>query len=99
MKRARLSNFLRQRRLIRKLARQSARRGTVAWMYRDYVCTIVTDANSGLFVGGIAGIDHSPPLSSENEDELRTAIHHAVDTHLNVDVVSEDNDGQGHWGH
>jgi hypothetical protein len=64
-------------------------------MYRDYVCTIAMDANSGLFVGGIAGIDHVPTLSGENADELRTAIHHAVDTHLNVDVASEENDGQG----
>jgi hypothetical protein len=96
MKRARLSNFLGQRQLIRKLSRQSARRcGTVAWMYRDYVCTIAMDANSGQFVGSIAGIDNGPTLSGENADELRTAIHHAVDTHLNVDVASEDNDGQG----
>lgn len=83
MKRTRLSNFLRQRRLIRKLARRSARRsGSETWMYRDHVCTIAMDANSGLFVGGIAGIDHGPTLSAANADELRIAIHDAVDAYL-----------------
>lgn len=40
------------------------------------------DANSGLFVGGIAGIDHGPTLSAANADELRIAIHDAVDAYL-----------------
>lgn len=60
-------------------------------MYRDHVCTIAMDANSGLFVGGIAGIDHGPTLSGENADELRIAIHHAVDAHLNVGEIDKAN--------
>ena len=59
-------------------------------MYRDYVCTIAVDANSGLFVGGIAGIDHGPTLSGENAEELRRAIHQAVDVHLDVDIAPDE---------
>lgn len=85
MKRTRLSNFLRQRRLLRKLARQSARRsGTVTWMYRDYVCTIARDAETGLFIGGIAGVDDGLTVSGENADELRMAVHQAIDALLDV---------------
>ncbi|PSH62085.1 hypothetical protein [Phyllobacterium sophorae] len=62
-------------------------------MYRDYVCTIAMDANNGQFVGAIAGIDHGSTLSGKNADELRTAMHHAVDAHLNVDVAFEE-DGE-----
>ncbi|UXN66135.1 hypothetical protein N8E89_23290 (plasmid) [Phyllobacterium sp. A18/5-2] len=62
----------------------------MAWMYRDYVCTLAKDAESGLFVGGIAGIDHGPTLSGENADALRTAIHHVVDTHLNLDTTPQE---------
>lgn len=64
-------------------------------MYCDCVCIIAVDANRGLFVGGVAGINLGPTLSRETADKLRTAIHHAVDTHLNVDVASEENNGQG----
>ncbi|ATU95208.1 hypothetical protein [Phyllobacterium zundukense] len=59
-------------------------------MYRDYVCTLAKDAESGLFIGGVAGIDHGPTLSDENADALRTAIHHVVDTHLDVDAAPQE---------
>lgn len=58
MKRARLSNFLRQRRLLRKLERGSARRNRkTAWLYRDHLCTVTFNFASGVYLGGIAGLD------------------------------------------
>jgi hypothetical protein len=90
MKRTRLSNFLRQRRLLRKLARQSARRrGKSAWMYRDHVCTVTFDAASGRFVGTVAGMEAGPFLHSENVDELRTALQLAIDARLDGDASNE----------
>lgn len=91
MKRTSFTNFLRLRRLMRKLARRAARHsGTESWTYRNHCCTVKFDAARGLYFGTISGIEHVPPLSAASADELRTAFHRAVDAYLGVDVA----DGQ-----
>lgn len=90
MMRARLSNILRQRRLVRKLARRSAHRNRkTAWLYRDHLCTVTFNFASGVYLGGIAGLD-GRVLSSRSIEELQNELQHVVDCSIGPDVENRD---------
>jgi len=91
MKRTSFTNILRQRRLMRKLARRAAPHGgTQSWTYRDHCCTVNFDEARGVYFGMISGIEHAHPLSAASVDELRTAFHRAVDDCLAMDLTDGD---------
>ncbi len=95
MKRVAFNNFLRQRRLMRRLARRAApNKGTISWAYRNHSCSVNFDAGNGVFAAAISGIDPTPLLlTAANLDELRTAFYQAVDSYLSAG--NADNEATG----
>ena len=91
MKRTKYTGLLRQRRLVRKFTRRSARRSKVLeWNYRDHMCSVGVDVVNTQFVGRISNMNGECLVVANQLDELLVAFHHKVDAHLRKNSKSGD---------
>lgn len=87
MKHAEYTDFLQQRRLMRKFARRSARRSKVTqWTYLDHICSVHVDVANGQFIGRISTIEGGFSFFASNLDELLTAFHRTIDAHMGESI-------------